>query len=73
MLKVESGMILVPDVSTENVPSVSRLTPLNSPSSAYELESITQRDEFEEAYVSITGNLDPFLPVYSVKSFGKET
>lgn len=61
------------DVSTVKVPSVSRLTPLIEPVIAYELESTTQMDELEAAYASISGNLNPFLPMYSAKRFGKET
>ena len=61
------------DVSTVKVPSVSSLTPLISPLIAYELESITQMDEFEVADASKSGNPFPFLPMYSAKRFGKET
>ena len=64
---------MILDVSTVKVPSVSRLTPLTEPTIAYELESITQMDEFEAAYASISGNPLPFLPMYSAKRFGKET
>ena len=70
-LKVDSGMLL--DVSTLKAPSVSRLTPLAEPMRAYELESITQMDKFEEANASTFGNPYPFLLTNSFRSLGKET
>ena len=71
--KVERGKILAANVSTVKVPSVSRLTPSVEPLRAYESESIMQIDEFEEAYASISGNLEPKSPMCAALRLGKET